>query len=78
MKKITKCFHCHELNGVVKKCGLLKISHEKYRSVKKSSDVTFITIRSVTSQTVSYSRLGKILYALVRLELLAKLLSTFR
>jgi len=39
MKKITKCFHCQELNGVVKKCGLLKISHEKFRSVKKSSDI---------------------------------------
>ena len=40
MKKISKCFHCGDLNGVVKKCGLLKISHEKFRSAKKSSDVS--------------------------------------
>jgi len=39
MKKVTACFSCGDLNGVVKKCGLLKISHERYRSVKKSSTV---------------------------------------
>jgi len=36
MKKITQCFYCGDRNGVVKKCGLLKISHEKFRSVKKA------------------------------------------
>jgi len=36
-KKITVCPHCRELNGTVKKCGLLKIVHEKYRS-KKAAD----------------------------------------
>jgi len=36
-KKITVCPHCRELNGTVKKCGLLKIVHEKYRS-KKATD----------------------------------------
>jgi DNA-directed RNA polymerase III subunit RPC1 len=30
-KKLTQCFSCGEINGTVKKCGLLKISHEKYR-----------------------------------------------
>ena len=40
MKKVTACFGCGDLNGVVKKCGLLKISHERYRSVKKSSTVS--------------------------------------
>jgi len=39
MKKVTTCPSCGALNGVVKKCGLLKISHEKYRSVKKSSNI---------------------------------------
>ncbi|XP_023347954.1 DNA-directed RNA polymerase III subunit RPC1 [Eurytemora carolleeae] len=39
MKKVNQCFSCGDLNGVVKKCGLLKISHEKYRSVKKSSNI---------------------------------------
>lgn len=36
-KKVTICPHCRELNGTVKKCGLLKIVHEKYRS-KRSTD----------------------------------------
>lgn len=38
-KKITRCHYCNDINGTVKKCGLLKISHEKYRSQKKTSDV---------------------------------------
>jgi DNA-directed RNA polymerase III subunit RPC1 len=38
-KKITTCPYCGALNGVVKKCGLLKISHEKYRTAKKTSEV---------------------------------------
>lgn len=36
-KKVSTCQFCNEKNGVVKKCGLLKISHEKYRSAKKDS-----------------------------------------
>lgn len=31
-KKVGVCPHCGDINGVVKKCGLLKISHEKYRN----------------------------------------------
>ena len=38
-KKVQRCHYCGALNGVVKKCGLLKISHEPYRSQKKSSDI---------------------------------------
>ena len=38
-KKVNTCPSCGELNGVVKKCGLLKISHEKFRSCKKNSEV---------------------------------------
>ena len=38
-KKVSKCPYCGDTNGTVKKCGLLKISHEKFRSVKKTSDV---------------------------------------
>ena len=36
-KKVTRCPHCNDLNGMVKKCGMLKISHEKFRSVKKDN-----------------------------------------
>lgn len=38
-KKVTRCPHCNEINGMVKKCGMLKISHEKYRSVKKENPI---------------------------------------
>ena len=38
-KKFTQCSKCQARNGVVKKCGLLKISHEPYRSCKKNSEV---------------------------------------
>ncbi|XP_017880116.1 DNA-directed RNA polymerase III subunit RPC1 isoform X1 [Ceratina calcarata] len=34
-KKTTVCQNCGDLNGIVKKVGLLKIVHEKYRSKKK-------------------------------------------
>jgi DNA-directed RNA polymerase III subunit RPC1 len=34
-KKVKRCPHCDEMNGVVKKCGMLKISYEKFRNAKK-------------------------------------------
>ena len=37
-KKCVQCFECGARNGVVKKCGFLKISHEPFRSCKKTSD----------------------------------------
>lgn len=33
-KKCSICPECGDINGVVKKCGLLKIMHEKYRNKK--------------------------------------------
>ena len=40
-KKLNQYSSCQarNANGVVKKCGLLKISHEPYRSCKKDSEV---------------------------------------
>jgi DNA-directed RNA polymerase III subunit RPC1 len=38
-KKISICPHCRDLNGTVKKCGLLKIVHEKYRTKKATDSV---------------------------------------
>ena len=38
-KKVTVCPYCGARNGVVKKCGMLKISHEKFRSVKKEDQM---------------------------------------
>ncbi|CAD5120480.1 DgyrCDS9046 [Dimorphilus gyrociliatus] len=34
-KKISVCPYCSAVNGVVKKCGLLKISHEPHRALGK-------------------------------------------
>ena len=55
MKKVTACFSCGDLNGVVKKCGLLKISHERYRSVKKSSTVSIYIGRSISLKFIMCS-----------------------
>ncbi|RSH95176.1 hypothetical protein EHS25_000262 [Saitozyma podzolica] len=33
-KKVTSCPYCGALNGVVKKSGTMKISHERYRAAK--------------------------------------------
>uniref|UniRef100_H2ZH13 DNA-directed RNA polymerase subunit n=1 Tax=Ciona savignyi TaxID=51511 RepID=H2ZH13_CIOSA len=33
--KCTTCLYCGAMNGTVKKCGLLKIVHEKYKSATK-------------------------------------------
>lgn len=36
-KKVSICPACGDINGVVKKCGLLKIMHDKYRTKKPES-----------------------------------------
>ncbi|KAF3853699.1 hypothetical protein F7725_014387 [Dissostichus mawsoni] len=41
-RKKTICMSCAAFNGPVKKCGLLKIIHEKYKTNKKVVDV-FVT-----------------------------------
>ncbi|XP_023805326.1 DNA-directed RNA polymerase III subunit RPC1 isoform X1 [Oryzias latipes] len=37
-RKRTVCLNCSAFNGTVKKCGLLKIIHEKYKTTKKVVD----------------------------------------
>ncbi|VTJ82831.1 Hypothetical predicted protein [Marmota monax] len=37
-RKKSICHHCGAFNGTVKKCGLLKIIHEKYKTNKKVVD----------------------------------------
>ncbi|XP_041117382.1 DNA-directed RNA polymerase III subunit RPC1 isoform X2 [Polyodon spathula] len=37
-RKKNICFNCGAFNGPVKKCGLLKIIHEKYKTTKKVVD----------------------------------------
>ncbi|XP_046382382.1 DNA-directed RNA polymerase III subunit RPC1 [Ischnura elegans] len=38
-KKINRCPYCKDHNGVIKKFGMLKIVHEKYRHIKKNETV---------------------------------------
>jgi DNA-directed RNA polymerase III subunit RPC1 len=38
-KKNNICFNCGEFNGVVKKCGVLKILHDKFKAVKKNETI---------------------------------------
>lgn len=38
-KKMHVCLNCGSLNGVVKKCGMLKICHDKYRYAKNGEQV---------------------------------------
>lgn len=38
-KKNTTCPNCNDLNGTIKKAGLLKIVHEKYKNKKKIDGV---------------------------------------
>lgn len=35
-KKIAVCPYCKAKNGLVKKCGMLKISHDKFKFIKKA------------------------------------------
>ena len=35
-KKQHWCFKCGAPNGIVKKCGMLKIAHDRFRHAKKS------------------------------------------
>ncbi|EFN78064.1 DNA-directed RNA polymerase III subunit RPC1 [Harpegnathos saltator] len=38
-KKTTICQNCKEINGTVKKAGMLKIVHEKYKNKKKQENI---------------------------------------
>jgi len=38
-KKISRCPYCGDINGVVKKCGMLKISHDKFHNLKKDNPI---------------------------------------
>ena len=41
-KKVSICPHCNAKNGTVKKCSILKISHEKLRNVPKKDKDAFV------------------------------------
>ncbi|BES88214.1 Hypothetical protein polymerase [Nesidiocoris tenuis] len=53
-KKMSLCPHCGEINGVIKKSGLLKISHEKYRN--KKPDQAMLLELAELSKGMEYSK----------------------
>ncbi|XP_037084098.1 LOW QUALITY PROTEIN: DNA-directed RNA polymerase III subunit RPC1-like [Pollicipes pollicipes] len=48
-KKFAKCPSCQALNGVVKKSGMLKISHDLFRKVKKDDPMMQLYIEEFKS-----------------------------
>ena len=59
-KKVNVCPYCDASNGVVKKCGLLKISHEKFRSVKKTAEVVLNKLAEYEEVNPFFTRSGSI------------------
>ncbi|XP_014244779.1 DNA-directed RNA polymerase III subunit RPC1 [Cimex lectularius] len=53
-KKFSVCPHCSNINGVVKKSGLLKITHEKYRN-KKPNEMMLLELAEIAKDT-EYSK----------------------
>ncbi|KAK7603430.1 hypothetical protein V9T40_003429 [Parthenolecanium corni] len=43
-KKSSICPHCGETNGVIKKCGALKISYEKYRKLNADEVASYLSV----------------------------------
>lgn len=39
-RKVTRCMHCGATNGMIKKVGIMKVVHEKYRQGKKIGSET--------------------------------------
>ncbi|XP_077989635.1 DNA-directed RNA polymerase III subunit RPC1-like [Glandiceps talaboti] len=55
-RKIQYCPHCGALNGQVKKCGLLKIVHEKYKSSRKIVDPVVSEFQSSFGTAIDHNK----------------------
>ncbi|EEB15462.1 DNA-directed RNA polymerase III largest subunit, putative [Pediculus humanus corporis] len=55
-KKISICPYCQSLNGVVKKCGLLKLVHEKFRGSKSTTDALMAKHIQAYNNVLEYDR----------------------
>ncbi|XP_034935802.1 DNA-directed RNA polymerase III subunit RPC1 [Chelonus insularis] len=60
-KKTTTCPNCKELNGTVKKAGLLKIVHEKYKSKKSSNPIVLEKLAEYSTATENNKELESII-----------------
>lgn len=56
-KKTTQCYYCKEVNGIVKKAGMLKIVHEKYKkSGKKPEKIIEEMLQSDYSYAIEHNK----------------------
>uniref|UniRef100_A0A674HBK6 DNA-directed RNA polymerase subunit n=1 Tax=Taeniopygia guttata TaxID=59729 RepID=A0A674HBK6_TAEGU len=55
-RKKTTCPYCGAFNGTVKKCGLLKIIHEKYKTNKKVVDPIVSTFLQSFETAIEYNK----------------------
>ncbi|XP_070543488.1 DNA-directed RNA polymerase III subunit RPC1-like [Ptychodera flava] len=55
-RKIQYCPHCGALNGQVKKCGLLKIVHDKFKSSKKIVDPVVSEFHASFSTAIEHNK----------------------
>lgn len=53
-KKHNICPHCGDINGTIKKCGLLKIVHEKYHN--KKPDAVMLSTLAELGKDTEYSK----------------------
>jgi DNA-directed RNA polymerase III subunit RPC1 len=51
-KKVTRCPHCDELNGGIKKIGALKLIHEKFKKKSKASAAEEVLFRKTFESAI--------------------------
>ncbi|KAG5855741.1 DNA-directed RNA polymerase III subunit RPC1 [Anguilla anguilla] len=55
-RKKTVCLNCSSFNGPVKKCGLLKIIHEKYKTNKKVVDAAVLEFQQSFDIAIEHNK----------------------
>eukprot|EP00795_Rhopilema_esculentum_P008415 gene8415-14396_t len=55
-KKTPRCHNCAEVNGTVKKIGLLKIIHEKYKTSRKVVDSSVTDFQASFEEAISHNK----------------------
>ena len=75
-KKNGVCPHCKAANGTVKKCGMLKILHEKYKVGKKKVSDEVVAFHQSFASALEYNKdlgplMGRAQEALNPLKVLA-------
>ncbi|XP_047127085.1 DNA-directed RNA polymerase III subunit RPC1 isoform X1 [Hydra vulgaris] len=55
-KKVTTCFYCNDRNGNVKKLGMMKILHEKYKTTRKVDDGIITDFKNSFNEAIVYNK----------------------